>query len=129
MTASGVVLDTGALIAFERNDRRVVMLLRRAVDRSLAIVVPAGVVAQCWRNGARQARLATLLGDSAVTVRPLDVIEAERVGQLLGVAKRSDTVDGAVAVAARVDGARRVVVTSDPDDITHLDDGIPVVAV
>ena len=46
----GLTLDAGALIALERGDRRVVALLREALDRRVRICVPAGVVAQVWRN-------------------------------------------------------------------------------
>ena len=49
MTA-GLTLDAGALIAFERNDRRVVALLARALHHQLALVVPAGVIGQVWRD-------------------------------------------------------------------------------
>ena len=43
---SGVTLDAGALIAFERNDWRVVVALRVLVEKAVTITVPAGVVGQ-----------------------------------------------------------------------------------
>ena len=43
---SGAVLDTGALVDFERNDSRVVAIVSRALDHRDPLVVPAGVVAQ-----------------------------------------------------------------------------------
>lgn len=43
-----VVLDAGALIAVDRVDRRVIRLLELAQD----IHVPAGALAQAWRNPA-----------------------------------------------------------------------------
>jgi hypothetical protein len=58
----GLTLDAGALIAFDRNERRVVALIARAVQQGCSLAVPAGVVAQAWRDGRRQARLARLLG-------------------------------------------------------------------
>ena len=60
----GAVLDTGALVGFERNDRRVVAIVLRALDHGDTLFVPAGVVAQAWRDGGRQTRLARLLGSS-----------------------------------------------------------------
>lgn len=45
---SGVTLDTGALIAFERNDRKMVGLLARALELGWSLAVPAGVVGQVW---------------------------------------------------------------------------------
>jgi predicted nucleic acid-binding protein len=113
---TGAVLDTGALIAFERNDRRAVTIVRRALEHGDDLVVPAGVVAQAWRNGRRQVRLARLLGSPVCSVEPLDDSGARAVGQLLGVAETSDVVDASVAVIAR---RRRLgVITS---DLRHLD--------
>ena len=41
-----VILDTGALIGFERNERRVVAIIARALEHQDPLLVPAGVVAQ-----------------------------------------------------------------------------------
>lgn len=41
---TGATLDAGALIAFERNDRAVVSMVRRAIDMGDVLAVPAGVV-------------------------------------------------------------------------------------
>jgi predicted nucleic acid-binding protein len=122
-----LVLDTGALIAFERNDRRVVAIVATALREGDILIVPAGVVAQCWRNGRRQARLARLLRSPVCRVEPLDDVAAKVVGQLLGVSGTSDVVDGHVAAVARGRGVG--VLTSDPDDIRRLDPAIPVVMV
>jgi hypothetical protein len=48
---SGLTLDAGALIAFERADRRVVAIVARALARKAPLAVPAGVVGQVWRGG------------------------------------------------------------------------------
>jgi len=123
----GLTLDTGALIAFERNDRRVVILLARALDRKLAFVVPAGVVAQAWRDGRRQARLARLLGASHVEIEGLDDTRARAAGQLCGVAGTSDVIDASVVLCAR----RRdhAVVTSDPEDLRALDPTVELIEI
>ena len=55
------VLDAGALIAIDRNDRGVSAMLRVVLDDGDEVQVPAGVVAQTWRGGARQANLARTL--------------------------------------------------------------------
>ena len=44
-TAAGIVLDTGALIALERGDKRMIALLRKALAQGRVFRVPAGVVA------------------------------------------------------------------------------------
>ena len=58
---SALVLDTGALIALDRNDRTVWAMLRNAADDSAQVSVPAGVIAQAWRDGSRQALLSRAL--------------------------------------------------------------------
>jgi len=116
-----VVLDAGALIAIDRADRRVVRLLELAQD----VHVPAGALAQAWRNPARQARLVRVLSADGVVVHPLDAVSARAAGQLCGATASSDVVDASVVlVAGVVDG---VAVTSDPDDLRRLDPGIDLV--
>ncbi|MBI4955571.1 MAG: PIN domain-containing protein [Myxococcales bacterium] len=115
---SGITLDTGALVAFERNDRLVVSVILRAVQRRLGVVVPAGVVGQAWRDGKRQVRLVRLLGSDAVEVEPLDDARARAAGQLCGATRTSDVVDASVVLCARTRG--HVVLTSDPDDLRRL---------
>lgn len=116
-----VVLDAGALIAIDRADRRVVRLLELAGE----VHVPAAVVAQAWRNPARQVRLVRVLGADAVTIAPLDGTEARAVGQLCSATGTADVVDASVVLLAR--RVRGVTVTSDPDDLRRIDPGIDVV--
>lgn len=124
---NGAVLDAAALIGFERNDRRVVAIVQRALDHGDELIVPAGVVAQAWRDGRRQVRLARLLGSPVCEVECPDDTAARAAGQLLGVAGSTDVVDASVAVIARRRGLG--VVTSDPDDIRRLDDSIRLTAI
>jgi predicted nucleic acid-binding protein len=124
---SGAVLDTGALIAFERGERAMVALVARAMELGLRFQVPAGVVAQAWRSGRKQARLAQLLNSALVQVVPLDDAQARAAGQLCGVTKTRDVIDASVVLLAR---ARSVcVVTSDVDDLTRLAPGVALVRV
>ncbi|MGH3926593.1 MAG: hypothetical protein ACRDTT_27660, partial [Pseudonocardiaceae bacterium] len=53
---SGITLDAGALVAFEHNQRPVVVLVARAYEPGDRLAVPAGMVGQTWRDGGRQAR-------------------------------------------------------------------------
>ncbi|MGH4014459.1 MAG: hypothetical protein ACRDSL_11160 [Pseudonocardiaceae bacterium] len=53
-----LILDAGALIAIDRDDRRVAGLIELGRRAGASLVIPAPVVAQAWRGGARQARLA-----------------------------------------------------------------------
>jgi hypothetical protein len=124
---SGITLDASALISFDRNDRRVVALLARALEQRLSIAVPAGVVGQAWRDGRRQARLARLLGSDAVTVEPLDDTSARAAGQLCGVTRTSDVIDASVVLCARRRG--HAVMTSDASDLRRLDPKLRLVAI
>lgn len=116
---SGITLDAGALIAFERNDRRVIAAFRVALDARIKLTVPAPVVGQVWRDGARQARLARLLASSGVVVEPLDDHRARAAGQLCGITSTKDVTDAAVVLGAKERGDR--VFTSDVGDLRRLD--------
>ena len=76
-SVKGLTLDTGALLALERGDSRIRALLRRTLETGLPLSVPAGAVAQAWRGGPRQARVARLLaeeqGHTVVTSDPEDL--------------------------------------------------------
>src|ERR1035437_9481622 len=124
---SAAILDTGALIGFERNERRVVAIVTRALEHHDPLLVPAGVVAQAWRDGSRQTRLARLLGSPLCEALVLDDCQARAAGQLRGVADRTDVVNASVAGAARDRGAR--VMSSDPDDLRRLDSRLDVVTI
>jgi hypothetical protein len=124
--ARPVVLDAGALIAFERNDAKVRTLIELAMTHGRTLHVTAGVIAQVWRDGARQARLARLLGSGWLDVHALDLDEAQAVGVLCGRSGTHDVVDASVALLAR--RLRAVVVTSDADDLRRLDPQIELVS-
>lgn len=121
---TGVVFDSGALIAVERGDRALAVLLAEARRSRTPITVPAGCVAQAWRNPARQARTAGLLRQPHVDVVVLDDADARRVGLLLAATSTADVVDGHVALCAHRLG--RPVLTSDPDGIARLAPGADV---
>ena len=119
MSMRGLTLDAGALIAVDRNDRRVVVFLRRAIERKLDTVVPAGVLGQVWRDGRRQARLAQMLRQPEVSVEPLDEYRARAAGQLCGIRGTEDVVDASVVLCARM--RKHQILTGDLDDLLRLD--------
>ena len=123
----GFCLDAGALIALDRGQSRVVHLLDRVIAVGGAVEIPTPVIAQVWRDGSRQARLARLLGASDVVLVGLDAEMARAVGVLCGSVGVADVVDGHVALHGR----RRdlAVLTSDPDDIARLDPTLTIVTV
>jgi predicted nucleic acid-binding protein len=123
----GLTLDAGALIAFERNDRPTVALVARSLVHGYTLAVPAGVVAQVWRDGRRQVRLARLLSADEVDIVVLDDQRAREAGQLCGVRCTHDIVDASVVLCARA--RRHRIVTSDPDDLKRLDPDAMMIAV
>ena len=119
-----VVLDAGALIAFEKADARMRALCREALRTDTRLVVPAGVVGQVWRDGARQVELGALLNGRTTSVPALDRVLSEAAGVLCGRAKTSDAIDASVVLTAKRE--RAVVVTSDPDDLRRLDPSLAI---
>jgi hypothetical protein len=122
----GVTLDTGALIAIERADRRMQALLDEAHAAGLSIDIPAGALAQAWRAGPRQARLARTLHLPNVTVPALDEPNAKAAGILCGQRGTNDPIDASVVLNARQ--RHHIVITSDPADLRQLDPQLPIVA-
>ncbi|WP_314875340.1 PIN domain-containing protein [Actinomyces oris] len=123
----GLTLDTGVLLALERGDSRVRALLRRALETGLPLSIPAGVVAQAWRGGPRQARVARLLADPSVHVASLDDMTARAVGLLCERSGHRDIVDVHVALLAQEQG--HTVVTSDPEDLSAVHPSLPLITV
>ena len=115
----GLTLDVGGLIALDRNDRRIVVLLARAAQTSAPITVPASALAQAVRRPERQVRLARFVRQPTTTVVPLDRVDATNVGRLLAASGTSDIVDAHVVICGRRNGQR--IVTSDPGDLRRLD--------
>ncbi len=111
-----LVLDSGALIALERNDRAMWGRLTLAVRAGAVPATHGGVVGQVWRaDGPRQARLAHILENT--DVRALDETLGRASGALLARTRRRDVIDAALALLAS-DGDR--IYTSDPTDIAEL---------
>ena len=96
-----------------------------ALCQAPRVVIPAGVLAQVWRDGSRQVRLAALINSRGVDVAPLTEQVAKAAGQLCGLRGTADIIDASVVLAARE--ATAIVVTSDPDDIRRLDPRLAIV--
>lgn len=109
------VLDAGALVGVDKRDRRVGALLRVFQREGTEVLTSAGVVAQVWRDGSRQANLARVL--AGTDILPLDGAMARKVGDLLKVNRSEDIVDAHVTLLAR---PQDLVLTSDDTDIKAL---------
>ncbi len=112
-----VVLDSGALIALEKNDRAMWRRLKAALLAKSVPVLHSGIVGQVWRGGGpRQALLALAL--AGIDVRPLDDDLGRAAGSLLAHDRSADVIDAAQVVLLADDGDD--IVTSHPDDIEPL---------
>lgn len=116
----GVTYDTGALIAADRNDRRMWALHAGFLALEVSPTVPSPVLAEAWRGGPRQASLARFL--ALCTIETLTEEQSKAVGALAARADHDDIVDVTV-----VEGAIRrhdAVVTSNPTHIRQVADSV-----
>jgi hypothetical protein len=113
---SALILDAGALVGVDRNDRAVLARLAAAQRNGLELRTSPMVVAQVWRDRqGRQANLARLL--QSVDVRPVRDQDGREAGALLGQTGTADPIDATVVLLANP-GDR--ILTSDPDGLTRL---------
>ena len=124
---SGITFDAGGLIALDRNDRRVIILLARATERGQRITIPATALAQAIRNPARQARLSRLVRQASTDLVALNGRDATAVGLLLARTATADIVDAHVVICAQRAG--QAIVTSDADDLKRIAPEVPLVVV
>jgi len=117
----GITYDTGALIAGERNIRRMWALHRRSLERGALPIVPSGVLGQGWRGGP-QAQMSRLL--AGCRVEDLNEKRARSAGAACGAAGTSDVVDASVVIGAAARGD--LIVTSDAGDLQQLRDALNV---
>jgi hypothetical protein len=110
-----LVLDSGALVALERDERPMWVRLKAAQLEGDLPLTHAGVLGQVWRGGPRQARLSQALG--GIDVRALDEPLGRAAGQLLGAAALVDLIDAGVVLLA-ADGDE--IVTVDRADLEQL---------
>jgi hypothetical protein len=112
----GVTYDTGALVAADRGERLQWARHRALLTRREVPTVPAPVLAQAWRGGARQALLSRLL--AGCDTETLDDTRARAAGTLAARAGTPDIVDACV-----VEGALRrrdLIISSDPGDLRAI---------
>lgn len=113
-----MILDAGFLISVDRGEEPARVLLTALQRHRIALHTTDPVVAQVWRSGARQARLAAFLG--TVEIHPFD--DGRAVGLLLARSGTNDVVDAhLVVLAIRLgDG----ILTGDPSDLNQIADSL-----
>ena len=113
---SALILDAGALVAVDRDDRAMLARLRAAQQHGLELRSNAMVVAQVWRDPrGRQVSLARLL--RAVDVRAVSQADGRDAGALLSETGTNDPIDATVVLLAEP-GDR--ILSSDPGDLARL---------
>lgn len=111
-----LLLDAGAFIALERNERAMWRRLKAALIAGEPPMTHGGVVGQVWRGGVgRQVHIARAL--QSVDTVPLDLQLGRQAGVLLARADASDAIDAALVALVRTGDQ---IVTSDPNDIAAL---------
>lgn len=120
---AGLTLDAGALIGFERKDRRTLTHLKLAQQLGCELIVPTAVIVEAWRGGPRAARIASLL--EACILEPLFPELARVAGEAMAAVKGATVVDAVVMASAASRGDR--VLTSDFDDLDRLRSYFPTV--
>lgn len=116
---TGVVYDTGVLLAAERRDARMWALHDETLARDIVPLIPVVVLAQAWRGGP-QAQLSRLL--RGCRVEPDTEALGRAAGRACAVAGTADVVDAIVVVTAQRHHA--AVFTSDPGDLGRIADAL-----
>ena len=110
-----MIIDAGPFIVDGENlNSRLWAIIRRATERGDELHTTHPVLAQVWREPARQANLARAVRH--FDVHPLD--ESVTVGRRLAKSRTSDVVDAHLAVVAESLGT--FILTGDPDDMSKL---------
>lgn len=123
MARRSLILDAGALIALARDDVRVRAYLQVALERGVDILVPPIVVTQTIRGVPQDARINRLLKSKGVAVPTVGEDLARVAGRLLATSGLRDAADAQV-VAEAAGSAPATVLTSDPDDLRRLSEGL-----
>lgn len=113
MTA--LVLDAGALIAVDRGDPDMHDKIEAALRVGDPVRTSPNAVAQVWRDGGKQARLAKAL--RMIEVEPITRADGCRAGELLGATRTKDVVDATVALLVK---SGDELYTSDTGDLRLL---------
>jgi predicted nucleic acid-binding protein len=125
--ARTLILDSEAINALARSRERSALALRaRAIlavahEEQALVRVPAPVLAEVCRGGARDAPINHVLSDRGIIVAPLTASIARRAGELLARAKLSSAhaID-AFVVATAIELGFTIIATHDADDMKRL---------
>jgi predicted nucleic acid-binding protein len=114
-----LILDSGAIIALAANQARLRQFVERALRDRLLIVVPAVVIAETTRGGARDAPVNRVLR-AIHEIAPVTEATAREAGRLIAAANIARATIDALIVAEAVLHGPSVVLTGDLGDISAL---------
>ncbi len=117
----GLTLDSGAIIAFERYDRRIHVHLENARRRGRDITVPTIVITETWRG--KNPRLSNFF--ASVIIEDLTDQIARIAGEALGQVSGAKAIDAIVIASAAQRGD--TLLTGDWHDMRRLQDYFPSV--
>lgn len=114
-----MILDAGFLVSVDRGERSAQEFLHSAMQRGTPLNTSHPVVAQVWRRGSQQARLARFL--KTITIHPLS--DGRAVGAILAQSGTADVVDAhLVALAVELS---EPILTGDVNDLDTVVDSLP----
>ena len=113
-----MILDAGFLVSVDRGEAAARAFVTAAVRTGRPLHTTAPVLAQVWRDGGRQARLAGFC--RSLAIHPVD--DGRAVGRLLSSSGTSDVVDAHLVVCAVRLGTG--VMTGDVKDFERLADAL-----
>ena len=111
-----MILDAGPLVALDRGESAARSFLAASVRADEVLHTTAPVLAQVWRDGAQQARLARIA--KSMAVHPFAADDYSAVGHLLRRSGTADIADAHLAVLAA--GVGHSILTSDAGDFIAL---------
>jgi predicted nucleic acid-binding protein len=111
-----ITFDTGALVAIERRDRRMLAFLTDLYQRGARITVPTCVVGEWWRG--QRGPVARVL--DAVVIEELTLSLAKLAGATMAAVRGAALVDTVVVASAAQRGD--LVLTGDLGDLARIRD-------
>ena len=123
-----LILDSGAIITLAAGNERARRFVQRAVRERILAVIPAVVIAETTRGGARDApvnRVIKAVDEVALVTEAV----AREAGRLLARARVANATIDALVVATAARREPTIILTGDVDDIRALAAGYPHVRV
>ena len=123
-----LILESGAIIALAAGSERARRFLQRAARERILAVIPAVVIAETTRGGARDAAVNWVIKAVDQVALVTDAV-AREAGRLLAAAPAANATIDALVVATAARREPKVILTGDVDDIRALAAGYPHVRV